>query len=254
MSPYFSKAQGLAFAVFLVDLYRWKSCDPAGVKRFSCFKHYAAQTAATCFSARSPVQEQAQQSCHTMLPSEVASGSLHSTELYCTAESPPRQQKPAVHACSEDKHPHCMPPYTIIRAPPCDPVQRLANSAMSSYSNFEHPSLFRWDVQSCSFLTALEQAIANHSSLPLLLLLQLPVSLLGSFPLHVAFSTTPVSLHLWSLQGSLQLHHLLLHNAQAAVSYSSWFRSTAWSQLGEVIKPLTLSWALGRHGVPTPSQ
>lgn len=140
-----------------------------------------------------------------------------------------------------------MPPYPIRRAPPCDPVQGLANLVMSPYFNFKHPSPFRWDIQRFSFLTAL----ADHPSIPLLLLLQLPISLLGSFSLHIAFSSTPVSLYLWSLQGSLQLHHLLLHNAQAAVSYSSWFGSTAWSQLGEVIKPLTLPWALGRHSVPT---
>lgn len=166
----------------------------------------------------------------------------------------PRQQKPAVQACSEDKHPPFMPPYPIIGSPPCDPAQRLANTVMSPYSNFEHSSTFRWGVQRCPFLTALEQAIADHPSLPLLLLLQLPLSLLGSFALHTAFSTTPVSPYPWSPQGSLQLHHLLLHNAQAAVSYSSCFRSTAWSQLGEVMKPLTLPWAVGRHTVPTPSQ
>lgn len=139
-------------------------------------------------------------------------------------------------------------------APPCAAVQGLASSVMSPYFNFEHSSPFKWVVQRCSFLTALEQATADHPFLPLLLLLQLLISLLGNFYLHIAFSTTPVSLYLWSLQGSLKPHHLLLHNAQAAVSYSSWFRSIAWSQLGEVIKPLTLPWAVGRHGVPASSQ
>lgn len=217
------------------------------MKKLSCIKHCAVQTAPTCFSARSPVQEQARRSCH----SAAIRGSLRvSTQHWAVLYSwiSPRQQKPAVHACSEDKHPHAMPSYSIIRSPPCDPVQGLANSVMSPYSNFEHSSPFRWDVQRCSFLTALEQAIADHPSLPLLLLLQLLISLLGSF------STTPVSLCLWSLQGSLKPPHLLLRDAQAAVPYSSWFRSTAWSQLGEVIKPLTLPWAVGRHGVLAPSQ
>lgn len=174
--------------------------------------------------------------CHTE-PSEVNSRSLHSTELNSTkaAEACAKQQKLVAHACNEVKHCHPMQPspttclcrqslQTTAQSHMLQ-MQGLASSATSPYPNLRHSSLIQSSPVSWGqgwpemLFPASCKKSSSLASLPILLLF------LCSFlaPYLAVFLCTLLFFHhscqlvsLKHLQGSLQPHHLLPHDAQAA--------------------------------------
>lgn len=152
-----------------------------------------------------------------MPPSAAVGGALGASAQHRAGQHggiPPRQQKPVAHACDEVKHPHPMPPSPTVRMPVPADNKRLKVTPcrwQGLWTQLQTPTLpsdtparsgGSRAVQRCSFLPALEQAIADHPSLSLPLPSRLPSSLFAGFPLHVAFSTAPVSPRLRSLSGA----------------------------------------------------